>query len=102
MINKYYITDLAPGRSMVEHLVGGGQQVFMISWRNPDARHADWGLDTYGQAVLEAMDRRAGDRRGGAGMILGVCSGGILATMVLAHLAADRAGSTGGRRWRWR
>ena len=26
-----------------------------MSWRNPDARHAGWGLDTYGQAVLDAM-----------------------------------------------
>lgn len=25
-------------------------QVFMISWRNPDARYAKWDLDTYDQA----------------------------------------------------
>ena len=56
MINKYYVVDLAPGRSLVEYLVGEGQQVFVISWRNPDARHPDWGLDTYGRAVLDAMD----------------------------------------------
>src|SRR5689334_4653504 len=41
-INKYYIADLAPGRSIVEHYVASGQQVFMMSWRNPDERHADW------------------------------------------------------------
>ena len=56
MINKFYVMDLAPGRSMVEYLVGEGVQVFMMSWRNPDARHADWGLDAYGQAVLDALD----------------------------------------------
>ena len=39
-INKYYAIDLAPGRSLVEYLVQNGQQVFVISWRNPDARHA--------------------------------------------------------------
>ena len=55
-INKFYIADLAPGRSIVEHYVASGQQVFMISWRNPDERHAEWGLDTYGQAVIDAMD----------------------------------------------
>ena len=55
-INKNYALDLAPGRSLVEYLVRQGQQVFMISWRNPDARHADWGLDAYVAAVLEAMD----------------------------------------------
>ena len=55
-INKFYVIDLAPGRSMAEYLVGSGQQVFMMSWRNPDARHAKWDFDTYGQAVLDAMD----------------------------------------------
>ena len=60
-INKYYALDLAPGRSLVEYLVRGGQQVFVISWRNPDARHAEWGLDTYVQAVLDALDAVAAD-----------------------------------------
>jgi len=46
-INKYYAMDLAPGRSLVEYLVQNGQQAFVISWRNPDARDADWGMDTY-------------------------------------------------------
>ena len=27
-----------------------------MSWRNPDARHAAWDLDTYVQAVLDALD----------------------------------------------
>jgi polyhydroxyalkanoate synthase len=43
MINEYYILDLAPGRSHIEHLVGRGQAVFAISWRNPGAEHRDWG-----------------------------------------------------------
>ena len=30
--------------------------MFVISWRNPDARHADWGFDAYVQAVIEALD----------------------------------------------
>lgn len=39
VINKYYILDMAPGRSMIEHFLRQGQQVFTISWRNPQARH---------------------------------------------------------------
>jgi polyhydroxyalkanoate synthase subunit PhaC len=87
VINKFYVLDLAPGRSMVEYLVGRGVQVFMISWRNPDARHAKWDLDTYGQAVLDAMDaatRVTGSERTA---LAGTCSGGIIAAMVAAHLA---------------
>ena len=35
MINKYYVVDLAEGKSMLEWAVKQGQQAFMISWRNP-------------------------------------------------------------------
>ena len=54
-INKYYVLDLVPGRSLIEFLVGQGHQVFTISWRNPDATFRDRGLDAYGAAVVEAL-----------------------------------------------
>jgi polyhydroxyalkanoate synthase subunit PhaC len=87
VINKFYVMDLAPGRSMVEYLVGSGLQVFMISWRNPDARDAKWDLDTYGQAIVEAMD--AAERITGSERVAlaGACSGGIVGAMVAAHVA---------------
>ncbi len=87
-INKFYALDLAAGRSMIEYLVGSGQQVFVISWRNPDARHASWGLDTYVQAVLDALS--AVERVCGADRtaLMGVCAGGIIASITAAHLAA--------------
>src|SRR3954453_19589940 len=87
-IKKFYIADLAPGRSIVEHYVSSGQQVFMISWRNPDERHGEWGLDTYGQAVLDALDAvelATGSERVA---LQAFCSGGIITAMVLVHLAA--------------
>jgi polyhydroxyalkanoate synthase subunit PhaC len=87
-INKYYVIDLAEQRSLVEHLVSQGQQVYCISWRNPDARHADWGLDTYGQAILEAMKAAQDIARQEKVAMLAICSGGMIASMVLAHLAA--------------
>ncbi len=87
VINKFYVMDLAPGRSMVEYLVGRGLQVFMISWRNPDARHATWDLDTYGQAILDAMDATARITGSEQTVLTGACSGGIIAAMVAAHLA---------------
>jgi polyhydroxyalkanoate synthase subunit PhaC len=87
-INKYYAIDLAPGRSLVEYLVQGGQQVFVISWRNPDARHADWGLDTYAAAVIDALE--AAQRVCGVdrAALIGTCAGGIISATAVAHLAA--------------
>src|SRR5271165_5690250 len=86
-INKFYVIDLAPGRSLAEYLVGRGQQVFMISWRNPDARHAAWDFSTYGESILDAMDAASRITRSERTALMGVCSGGILAAMVAAHLA---------------
>jgi polyhydroxyalkanoate synthase len=79
--------DIAPGRSMIEYFVQQGQQVFVISWRNPQARHRDWGFDTYGAAIVEAM--AAAEKITGADSthLLATCSGGILAAMTAAHLA---------------
>ncbi len=86
MINKYYITDLAPGRSMTEFLVSQGHQVYAISWRNPDARHSDWDLDSYGNAVVEAFDAALAVSRTTKGSICALCSGGIVSSMVAAYL----------------
>jgi polyhydroxyalkanoate synthase subunit PhaC len=88
MINKFYIADIAPGRSMMEYFVGAGQQCFTISWRNPDERHAEWGLDDYASAVLESLDaveRITGSERS---HVMGLCAGGITASCAIGHLAA--------------
>jgi polyhydroxyalkanoate synthase len=86
-INKFYVMDLAPGRSLTEYLVASGLQVFMIAWRNPDARHAKWDFGTYGQAVLDAMDAVARISGSEQAALMGACSGGIIAAMLAAHLA---------------
>ncbi len=87
-INKYYAIDLAPGRSLVEYSVARGRQMFVMSWRNPDGRHARWNFDTYVGAVLEAMS--AVERITGSTetMLGGICSGGILASITAGYLAA--------------
>ena len=86
-INKYYAIDLAPGRSLVEYLVGQGEQVFVVSWRNPQAVHAEWNVDTYVQAILEAMDAAQRVTESEQVALTGICAGGILASMTAAYLA---------------
>ena len=53
-VNKHYFLDLAPGRSLVEYLVGQGIQFFTIVWRNPRAEHGHWGIEDYIEAQLRA------------------------------------------------
>jgi polyhydroxyalkanoate synthase len=86
-INKFYVVDLARGRSLAEYLAGSGLQVFMISWRNPDARHSAWDFSTYGQAILDAMDATARITGSEQTALMGICSGGVISAMVAAHLA---------------
>jgi polyhydroxyalkanoate synthase len=89
-INKYYVLDLAPGRSMIEHLVAAGHQVFTISWRNPGEAQGHFDLDTYAQSVLEARAAVAQTARAEAVHLVAACSGGIITAGVLGHLAARR------------
>jgi polyhydroxyalkanoate synthase subunit PhaC len=88
VINRYYILDLAADRSFVEHALSHGQQVFVTSWRNPGDDHAEWDLDTYAQALVDAMDAvqeiTGSDRIG----TVGLCAGGQLLAATMAHLAA--------------
>ena len=88
MINKYYITDLAPGRSMLEFFVAQGHQVFVISWRNPGKDARDWDLNTYGNAVIETMSAVREITKAPKINVIGLCAGGILSSMLGAHLSA--------------
>jgi polyhydroxyalkanoate synthase subunit PhaC len=88
-INKYYILDLAPGRSLIEYLVAQGQQVFAVSWRNPDQGQGHFDLDTYARAISEARDAVAEISQSGAVHVAAACSGGIVAAGLVGHLASS-------------
>jgi polyhydroxyalkanoate synthase len=99
VVNKFYILDISPGRSMIEYLVDQGVQVFTISWRNPTAAQKDWGLDTFGRAVLNALEAVEKITETTRTHLLAACSGGMLAATSADHLAAtgdlDRVASLG-------
>ena len=97
-INRHYVMDLSPGRSLVEFAVSQGIQVFMIVWRNPSSLRGEgrWGLDDYVAAAERAADVVKKISRTDKLNFLGLCAGGITLAYMLAHLATigdDSAGS---------
>ncbi|MGO9667845.1 MAG: PHA/PHB synthase family protein [Streptosporangiaceae bacterium] len=96
-INKYYIMDLAPGRSFLEWAVQHERTVFAISYRNPDVTMGDVTLDDYLiHGPREALDV-VGEITGAPKIdIVGLCLGGALTAMLAAYLhekGDDRLGS---------
>ena len=89
-INKFYVFDLAPEKSIIRYCLEGGLQTFAISWRNPTPAERSFGIDTYVEALEEAVDAMR-DITGSEDVnIWGSCSGGITMSAFLAHLAARR------------
>jgi polyhydroxyalkanoate synthase len=59
-LNRYYVLDLAPSRSLVEFAVSNGVHTFMVVWRNPRKHpslgHGRWGMEDYVAAHTRAFD----------------------------------------------
>ena len=62
-INKYYILDLQPKNSFIKYAVDQGFTVFVISWVNPDAEHAECTFEDYMVRGPAGGARRDGGRR---------------------------------------
>lgn len=89
-INKYYIFDLSNDKSFVQYALKNDLQTFMISWRNPDPRHREWGLSSYVQAVEEAVDACRAITGSKDVNLLGACAGGLTIAALQGHLQARR------------
>jgi polyhydroxyalkanoate synthase subunit PhaC len=96
-INKYYVMDLAPGRSFLEWAVQHERTVFAISYRNPDSSMGGVTLDDYLiHGPREALDVIAEITGAPKIDIIGLCLGGALTAMLAAYLTEkgdDRIGS---------
>ena len=88
-INKYYVMDLAPGRSFIEWAVRHERAVFAISYRNPPADMSGVTMDDYlihgpRQALQVIQQITSADRVD----IVGLCMGGALTAITDAYLSA--------------
>ena len=89
-INKFYIFDLAPGKSIVEYLLNGGIQTFIVSWRNPTPAQRHWNMDTYVSSLLDAIDAIRDITGSDAINLQGACVGAITVASLLGYLAATK------------
>lgn len=90
-INKYYILDLSEKNSMVKWLLEQGHSVFMISWINPTAKHADKKFSDYmlegSIAATEEIRNITGEKQINA---MGYCLGGTLLSATMAYLKHEK------------
>jgi polyhydroxyalkanoate synthase subunit PhaC len=87
-VNKFYMVDLAPGRSFAEYAVNEGVQLFCISWRNPTAAQRDWNLETYLRAAQQAFAVAREITGADQVNVMAACAGGFTLATLLGHMAA--------------
>lgn len=88
-INKMYINDLSPEKSVVKYQVDNGIQTFVISWRNPSKDQGHWGMNDYVRSCREAIAAVQSITGSKKVNISAGCSGGQTASVVASKLAAD-------------
>jgi polyhydroxyalkanoate synthase len=91
-INKFYVLDLQPKKSMVRHLLEQGFDVYIVSWKNPGAEMRETTFDDY---VTEGIDAAVGAARALSGAkqvhAVGYCIGGTLLSVYMAWLSRRHA-----------
>ncbi len=90
-INKFYILDLKPEKSLIKWCVDQGITVFVISWVNPDKSLGSKTFDDYMRegplAAMDVIERATGELKVHT---MGYCVGGTLLASTLAWLAEKR------------
>jgi polyhydroxyalkanoate synthase len=87
-INKFYVLDLQPKKSLFRYLLDQGYDVYVTSWKNPDASMRDTGFEDYivqgvGEAVRVARELSGAEQVHAAGY----CIGGTLLSVYMAWCA---------------
>ena len=87
LVNRPYILDLQPDRSVVRRLLEGGFDVYLLDWGEPTRLDATLDMGDYvGRYLDNVLDATCEHAGVGAVHLLGYCMGG---TMALMHTALE-------------
>lgn len=88
-INKMYINDLSPEKSIIKWQIAHGFQSFVISWRNPQEEHGVWGMAEYVESCRKAIDVVCEITGSKKVNVSGGCSGGQTMSVLCSKMAAE-------------
>jgi polyhydroxyalkanoate synthase len=84
-VNRYYILDLQPDKSVVKKLLDEGFDIYIIDWGYPSGADRYLTLDDYVNVYISNAVDRIREMSGADKITLfGVCQGGTLSTMYSA------------------
>jgi polyhydroxyalkanoate synthase len=92
LVNRAYVLDLLPGRSLARHLAATGIRPLLLDWGAPSGEELGFDLDAY---ILRRLEPALGACRAATGrrpVLLGYCMGGLLATAVATRRRPEIAG----------
>ena len=89
-INKMYINDLSPEKSVVKYQLDNGIQTFVISWKNPSKEQGHWDMTDYVRSCREAMEAVSKITGSKKVNVSAGCSGGQTASMLASKMASDK------------
>ena len=91
-INKFYVLDLQPQKSMVRYLLGQGFDVYVTSWKNPGPDMREVAFDDYVTLGVDEIVRVAREVSGARQVhAVGYCIGGTLLATYMAWLSRRHA-----------
>jgi polyhydroxyalkanoate synthase subunit PhaC len=94
-INKMYINDLSPDKSVVKYQLDNGIQTFVISWKNPSKEQGVWGMADYVRSCREALDAVSAITDSTTVNVSAGCSGGQTAAVLASQMASEGSAQLG-------
>lgn len=86
-INKYYILDMSPAKSMIKWLVDHNMTVFVVSWRNPNGDFKEYSFENYiDHAVMPALEQATQLTEQKKVSVVGYCISGTMLSMALSFM----------------